>query len=70
MEADISKVSAFPLRFDIIYIGYVILTIPDNLELLGHLLSGQMGYLCLRKLKQILNFFPKCKTSQRSFVQV
>jgi hypothetical protein len=63
MEADISKVSAFPLRFDTNCIGYVILTIPDNLELLGNVLLGQMGYLCLRKLKQILNFIPKCKTS-------
>ncbi len=54
MEADISKVSAIPIRFNIICVGNVILTIPDNLKLLGNLLSSQMGYLCLRKLKQIL----------------
>lgn len=46
MEADISKVSAIPIRFNISSLGYVILTIPYNSKFLGNLLSGEVGYLC------------------------
>ena len=46
MEADISKVSAIPIKFNLTSIGYVILTIPYNSKFLGNLLSGEVGYLC------------------------